>query len=88
MLGWFYDVIGMSERNLHILNGFVKLRENEDEIEFKITPLGRINIVFVERNGDRFNLTFYRNNNPVYYRADVRLEDVRDELCETTGVMF
>ena len=58
MLNWFYETIGLSERNLQWLNGFNKIRENEDLIEFRVTPLMRINRVLIERNGETFNLTF------------------------------
>ena len=88
MIGWFYEILGLSERNLQWLNGFNKIRENEDVIEFRVTPLMRINRVLIERNGDTFNMTFYRKGLPIFYRKDVKSDYIRDTLEEMTGVSF
>ena len=88
MLNWFYETIGLSERNLQWLNGFNKIRENEDLIEFRVTPLVRINRVLIERNGETFNLTFFRKGLPICYRKDVKRENMQDTLEAMTGVSF
>ena len=88
MLNWFYETIGLSERNLQWLNGFNKIRENEDLIEFRVTPLMRINRVLIERNGETFNLTFFRKGFPISYRKDVKGENMQNTLEAMTGVSF
>ena len=88
MMNWFFDTIGLSERNLQWLNGFNKIRENEDLIEFRVTPLMRINRVLIERNGETFNLTFFRKGFPILYRKDVKGENMQDTLEAMTGVSF
>ena len=88
MLNWFYETIGLSERNLQWINGFNKIRENEDLIEFRVTHLMRINRVLIERNGETFNLTFFREGFPILYRKDVKRENMQDTLEAMTGVSF
>ena len=48
----------------------------------------RINRVLIERNGETFNLTFFRKGFPILYRKDVKGENMQDTLEAMTGVSF
>lgn len=86
---WFRDAIGLSELDLNALNGFVKIRETEDECEFRFNPVNRIDRVKVVRMGDdACSITCYRSGIVSRHRPSVPLHLLPEILEDMTGVLF